>query len=106
MGTVGYRPIVDTTYFQRIQPRPARRRVRAAIGIGAVGAVVLLGGCGQDFEQDGGVIPVPGHSSDVLRVATPDANPDAPSVIGPGYAPPRSAGPTQTAVPNIPGGRY
>jgi hypothetical protein len=97
---------VDITYIPRNREHAARRRRRAAVGVAAAGIAVLLGGCGQNFEQSGGANPVPRPSTEGLRVATPEANPDAPPVIGPGYAPPRSAGPTQTAVPNIPGGKY
>jgi hypothetical protein len=97
---------VDTTYFSSIPARPARRARLAAVGVAALGLAILLGGCGQNFESDGGVNPVPRPSTEGLRRATPEANPSAPRLIGPGYAPPRSGGPTQTAVPNKPGGKY
>jgi hypothetical protein len=70
-------------------------------------SVLTLGGCGQNFHQDGGILPVPQASTQGLRSATPAPAPAAPmNVIGPGYAPPRTAGPTQTAVPNLPGGKH
>ncbi|WP_250279794.1 hypothetical protein [Frankia sp. Cppng1_Ct_nod] len=83
-----------------------RRAVMMMVGTVAVPAALLLGGCGQNFHQDGGVLPVPHASTEGLRVATPEPAPAAPAtVIPPGYAPPRTSGPTQTAVPNIPGGK-
>lgn len=92
---------MDTNFFLRIRPRLA-----AAVGVGAVSAALLLSGCGQNFEQDGGALPVPETSTEGLRVQTPAPNPGAPALVGPGYAPPHTAGPTQTAVPNLPGGKY
>ncbi len=112
METVGYRITVDTTHSPRFRRPRMRSYRRGRVMMMTVCAVVipstlLLGGCGQNFEQDGGVLPVPRASTEGLRSATPQPAPAAPTeVIGPGYAPPRTSGPTQTAVPNIPGGKY
>jgi len=84
----------------------ARRRLVVTAAAGALGAAVLLAGCGQNFEQDGGVLPVPNASTEGARTVTPAPAPDAGEVIGPGYAPPRNSRPTQTVVPNLPGGKY
>jgi hypothetical protein len=76
------------------------------VTIGAVSSALLLGGCGQEFSQDGGVLPVPRPTTEGALSATPAPVPAVDAIIGPGYAPPRTAGPTQTAVPNLPGGKY
>jgi hypothetical protein len=76
------------------------------VTIGAVGSALLLGGCGQNFSQSGGARPVPRASTEGARLATPAPASGTSTIIGPGYAPPRTAGPTQTAVPNLPGGKY
>ena len=98
-----------TNYFQSFRARvaaPTKRHLIVAVGVGAVSSALFLSGCGQNFEQDGGALPVPRSSNEGLRLQTPVANPNAPTLVGPGYAPPHSEGPTQTAVPNIPGGKY
>ncbi|MCK9901085.1 hypothetical protein MXD63_13465 [Frankia sp. Cpl3] len=88
----------------RIPGRSGRRRSLACMAaVCSMGVALLLSGCGQNFEQDGGVIPVP-HASTEGSTVTPAAVPSEP-VIGPGYAPPRGERPTQTAVPNLPGGK-
>jgi len=88
--------------------RPVRRpRGRASVALAATAtatAIFALVGCGQQISQDGGVTPVPHASTEGQLRATPVPVPSS-TVIGPGYAPPRTAGPTQTAVPNIPGGK-
>jgi hypothetical protein len=98
---------VDTTVIPSIR-RPARRpRRRAAATLAAIvaaAAAIALTGCGQQVSQDGGVTPVPHASTEGERRATPAPVPSS-TVVGPGYAPPRTSGPTQTAVPNIPGGK-
>ncbi|MBL7497019.1 hypothetical protein I6A84_29175 [Frankia sp. CNm7] len=77
----------------------------AAVTVGALSSVLLLAGCGQNFEQEGGVVPVPRATIEGGPSSTPVGNPGAVSVPADGYAPPRTAGPTQTAVPNLPGGK-
>ncbi|THJ76395.1 hypothetical protein E7Y31_00095 [Candidatus Frankia alpina] len=76
-----------------------------ALVCGALGSALLLGGCGQNFSQDGGALPVPHPSTDGDRHVTPGPVDDPDKIIGPGYVPPRTSGPTQTAVPNLPGGK-
>ncbi|SNQ45745.1 conserved hypothetical protein [Frankia canadensis] len=71
----------------------------------ALGSALVLSGCGQDFHQEGGSLPVPHASVEGDRHVTPGPVDDQDKIIGPGYAPPRTAGPTQTAVPNLPGGK-
>ncbi|KLL12853.1 hypothetical protein BL254_07430 [Protofrankia sp. BMG5.30] len=111
MKPVGYRITVDTTHSPRFRQPRSRRYRRGRVALTTVCAIVipstlLLGGCGQNFEQDGGVLPVPKASTEGLRSAIPEPEPAAAEIIGPGYAPPRTSGPTQTAVPNIPGGKH
>lgn len=86
---------------------PRRRLAACALAVAVLPATLMLSGCGQNFSQDGGVLPVPRASTEGLRDATPAAATDVPSSppIGPGYAPPHGSGPAQTAVPNIPGGK-
>ncbi|MBX6388411.1 MAG: hypothetical protein IRZ08_05330 [Frankia sp.] len=86
--------------------RPGRRAAATAVTIGAVSSALFLGGCGQEFTQDGGTVPVPRATTEGALVATPEAAPDAQPLVDGSYAPPRSAGPTQTAIPNVPGGKY
>jgi hypothetical protein len=98
---------VDTTVIPSMRRPAARPRRRAAATLAATAvaaAAVALAGCGQQVSQDGGVIPVPHASTEGQLRATPVPVPSS-TVIGPGYAPPRTSGPTQTAVPNIPGGK-
>ncbi|CAJ64431.1 hypothetical protein; putative signal peptide [Frankia alni ACN14a] len=76
-----------------------------ALVCGALGSALLISGCGQNFSQDGGALPVPHASTDGDRHVTPEPVDGANKIIGPGYAPPRTSGPTQTAVPNLPGGK-
>jgi hypothetical protein len=116
--------IVDTTYFPDMAGRPKetrrqgdhrlerpdrprfrRRSAAVLLACGALGSALLLSGCGQNFSQDGGTLPVPRASTDGDRQVTPEPVDSADKIIGPGYAPPRTAGPTQTAVPNLPGGK-
>ncbi len=111
MGTIGYRPIVNTMRSPRSRqlrvPLPGgRRAVMTMVSAIIIPAALSLSGCGQSFSQDGGILPVPQASTEGLRSATPAPAPAAPNeIIGPGYAPPRTSGPTQTAVPNLPGGK-
>ena len=85
--------------------RPGRRAAVAAVTVGALSSALLLAGCGQNFNQDGGAVPVPkativdGPSATPYGVSNPVPAPSD------GYAPPHSAGPTQTAAPNFPGGK-
>lgn len=89
----------------RARPRAYRRSTSAALIALAAGAALALSGCGQDFHQDGGALPVPSPSANGDRHVTPEPVDNQEAIIGPGYAPPRTAGPTQTAVPNLPGGK-
>ncbi|EFC79477.1 hypothetical protein [Parafrankia sp. EUN1f] len=89
----------------RTPGRSGRRRSLACVAaVCSMGTALLLSGCGQNFSQDGGVIPVPHASTEGIRSVTPVPVPSE-AVIGPGYAPPRGERPTQTAVPNLPGGK-
>ncbi|TCJ36410.1 MULTISPECIES: hypothetical protein [Parafrankia] len=100
-------PSSETTVGDRVHtPRRSaiRRSLACAAAAGSIGAALLLSGCGQDFHQDGGVTPVPHASTEGVRTVTPAPAPSE-EVIGPGYAPPRGERPTQTAVPNLPGGK-
>ncbi|CAO5229194.1 Lipoprotein [Frankia sp. AgKG'84/4] len=90
--------------MRSMQARFRGRTTAVAIVGAALGSALILSGCGQDFHQDGGVLPVPHSSADGDRHVTP-APVEGEKIIGPGYAPPRTAGPTQTAVPNLPGGK-
>ncbi|THJ63971.1 hypothetical protein E7Y31_17940 [Candidatus Frankia alpina] len=68
-------------------------------------AVLVLGGCSQNLTQNSGR-PVPQTSMPTDRHVSPaPVPPVSAQIIGPGYAPPRTAGPTQTASPNPPGGK-
>ncbi|MCL9762569.1 hypothetical protein [Frankia sp. AiPa1] len=87
------------------QSRAHRRSITAALLTLAAAAALTLSGCGQNFSQDGGAIPAPTPSVNGDRHVTPAPADNQEKVIGPGYAPPRTAGPTQTAVPNLPGGK-
>ncbi|MCM3887237.1 hypothetical protein [Frankia sp. R82] len=88
----------------RVRSR-AHRRSASALLIALATAVLALTGCGQNFHQDGGALPVPSPSANGDRHVTPAPVDNQEKIIGPGYAPPRTAGPTQTAVPNLPGGK-
>gem|GEM_PF-3187291 len=85
--------------------RLGRRAAAAAATIGAVSCALLLAGCGQNFSQDGGAVPVPRATIVDGPSATPFGNGNAVPAPSDGYAPPRTAGPTQTAAPNLPGGK-
>ncbi|ONH31220.1 hypothetical protein BL253_10120 [Pseudofrankia asymbiotica] len=85
--------------------RPGRSAAVAAIAVGALSCSMLLAGCGQNFHQDGGSVPVPRATIVDGPPATPFGNPNAVPAPTDGYAPPRTAGPTQTAAPNLPGGK-
>ncbi len=93
---------------RRFRVRLPRSRHAMMILVSAIviPATLSLTGCGQSVRQDAGILPVPQASTQGLRSATPAPAPAAPTeIIEPGYAPPRTSGPTQTAVPNIPGGK-
>jgi len=85
--------------------RPGRRTVATAVAAGALSCAALLAGCGQNFHQDGGSVPVPRATIVDGPSATPFGNPNSVPAPSDGYAPPRTAGPTQTAAPNLPGGK-
>jgi hypothetical protein len=85
--------------------RPGRRAAAAAVTVGALGSVLFLAGCGQNFQQAGGAQPAPRATIVDGPSATPYGNPDSVAVPSDGYAPPHTAGPTQTAAPNLPGGK-
>jgi hypothetical protein len=104
---------VNTTSFLpsslvRRAARPARlgrRAAAAAVTVGALSSALLLAGCGQNFSQDGGAVPVPKATIQNGPAATPYGNPNAVPAPTDGYAPPHTAGPTQTGAPNLPGGK-
>ncbi|WP_007516672.1 MULTISPECIES: hypothetical protein [Pseudofrankia] len=77
----------------------------AAVTVGALSGSLLLAGCGQNFQQDGGSVPVPRATIVDGPSATPFGNVSAVPAPTDGYAPPHTAGPTQTAAPNLPGGK-
>lgn len=98
------------THFFQLAHGPRRRRALAlaVVGSAVLPATLLLAGCGQNFHQDGGVQPVPLPTTEGLSPVTPAPATGVPSQapVGPGYAPPRTSGPTQTVVPGLPGGKY
>ncbi len=85
--------------------RPGRRAAAAAVTVGALSSALLLAGCGQNFSQDGGAVPVPKATIVDGPSATPYGVANAVPAPSDGYAPPHSAGPTQSAAPRLPGGR-
>jgi hypothetical protein len=85
--------------------RPGRRAAAAAATVGALSSALVLAGCGQNFQQGGGAVPAPRATVTGGPSATPYGNSDAVAVPSDGYAPPHTAGPTQTAAPNLPGGK-
>lgn len=85
--------------------RPGRRAAAAAVTVGALSTALVLAGCGQNFSQDGGAVTPPRATLTGGPSATPYGNPNAVAVPSDGYAPPHTAGPTQTGAPNLPGGR-
>lgn len=106
MATLGYRLTVKSHLLQLARgTRRGRAFAVAAVGTAVLPATLLLSGCGQNFHQEGGVLPVPHASTEGLRTNTPAPALGVPSQppVGPGYAPPRTSGPTQTVVPNRPG---
>lgn len=100
-----------TPFLSSPSPQPARvrslgrRTAAAAVLVATLGSGLFLAGCGQNFHQDGGAVPAPHASTDGALHATPEGVPNAVPAPADGYAPPRTAGPTQTAAPNLPGGK-